>query len=159
MVKVVFVCTGNICRSPTAEAVFRHMVAEAGFAKRIAVDSAGTHDYHIGEPPDPRSQQHAAKRGYDLSAQRARRIAESDFAEFDLVLAMDRGHLRLLQAAAPVHLRDRIRLFMEYAPGFKLADVPDPYYGAAGGFEAVLDMIEEGSRNLLETIVREKLEK
>ncbi|MGE0734364.1 MAG: low molecular weight protein-tyrosine-phosphatase [Alphaproteobacteria bacterium] len=156
LVKVVFVCTGNICRSPTAEAVFRHMVREAGLAKRIGVDSAGTHDFHIGEPPDPRSQQHAARRGYDLSDQRARQIAAADFAEFDLLLAMDRGHLRLLQRAAPAHSRERIRLFMEFAPSFKLADVPDPYYGAAGGFEAVLDMIEEGSRNLLETIVRER---
>lgn len=159
MVKVVFVCTGNICRSPTAEAVLRHMVADAGLAKRIHIESAGTHDYHIGDPPDPRSQKHAAKRGYDLSAQRARQVAESDFAEFDYVLAMDRGHLRLLLDAAPAHLRERIRLFMEFAPNFKLADVPDPYYGGAGGFEAVLDMIEEGSRNLLAMIVREKLGK
>ena len=157
MVKLVFVCTGNICRSPTAEAVMRHLVREAGLAKRIAVDSAGTHDYHVGAPPDARSQAHAAKRGYDLSTLRARRIAAADFVESDMLLAMDRGHLRLLRRTAPANLRDRIRLFMEFAPTFQQADVPDPYYGDEMAFEIVLDMIETGARNLLGTLDRERM--
>jgi len=141
-VKVLFVCTGNICRSPTAEAVLRKM----SFDEKIPlhVESCGTHDYHVGEPPDERAQQHAKGRGYDLSAQRARQVSEHDFEEFDLILAMDRGHLRILEGMCPARLRSKLQLFL---PG---ADVPDPYYGGAEGFERVLDLVEAACRGLLQ---------
>jgi protein-tyrosine phosphatase len=143
-VKVLFVCTGNICRSPTAEGVLRDLARQTNIP--VHVESRGTHDYHVGEPPDERAQQHALRRGYDLSGQRARHVARRDFAEFDLVVAMDRGHLRLLERACPPEHRRKLRLFV---PG---ADVPDPYYGGAAGFENVLDLVEEGCRRLLDEI-------
>lgn len=139
--KVLFVCTGNICRSPTAEGVLRFLAEKQGL--RIHVESRGTHDYHVGEPPDERAQRHAKRRGYDLSAQRARHVSRHDFEDFDLIVAMDRGHLRLLQRMAPAHLHHKIRPFLP------AADVPDPYYGGAEGFEQALDMIEEACRGLL----------
>jgi protein-tyrosine phosphatase len=143
-VKVLFVCTGNICRSPTAEGVLR------GLAKKmnmdVHVESRGTPDYHVGDPPDGRAQQHALRRGYDLSRQRARHVARADFEAFDLIVAMDRGHLRLLERACPPQHRHKLRLFVPDA------DVPDPYYGGADGFEAVLDLVEEGCRRLLDGI-------
>jgi protein-tyrosine phosphatase len=142
--KVLFVCTGNICRSPTAEGVLRRM-AETGNLK-IEVQSRGTHDYHAGEPPDERAQSHARRRGYDLSSQRARRVSSEDFERFDLIVAMDRGHLRLLQRACPPEHRSKLRLFVPDS------DVPDPYYGGPDGFEKVLDLIEEGCGNLLDEI-------
>ena len=142
--KVLFVCTGNICRSPTAEGVLRALAEKQKL--RIHVESRGTHDYHVGEPPDPRAQQHAKRRGYDLSAQRARHVARRDFEDFDLVVAMDRGHLQLLRRMAPAHLQGKIR------PLLAGADVPDPYYGGPEGFERVLDMIEEACRGLLDEI-------
>ena len=142
--KVLFVCTGNICRSPTAEGVFREMARREGL--RVHVESAGTHDYHVGEPPDERAQRHAKRRGYDLSAQRARRVATGDFAAFDLIVAMDRGHLRLLQSACPPQHRGKLRLFLADR------DVPDPYYGGADGFEQVLDLVEAACRDLLAEI-------
>ena len=138
---VLFVCTGNICRSPTAEAVVKHLARANGIA--LHVESAGTHDYHVGEPPDERAQRHALRRGYDLSALRARQIAQRDFAKFDLVLAMDRGHLRILQRMCPSEHRAKLRLFIEGR------DVPDPYYGGPQDFERVLDMIEDAARGLL----------
>jgi len=142
--KVLFVCTGNICRSPTAEGVFREMARREGL--RVHVESAGTHDYHVGEPPDERAQHHAKRRGYDLSAQRARHVASDDFEAFDLIVAMDRGHLRLLQRICPPHHKSKLRPFLSDA------DVPDPYYGGPEGFEQVLDMIEEACRGLLAEI-------
>lgn len=156
-VSVLFVCTGNICRSPTAEGVFRHLVVESGLSKYIAVDSAGTHSYHIGEPPDERSVEVAMRRGYDMTGQLARRLKESDFRTFDLVLAMDRGHLRHLTAMAPGDTYERVKLFLSYAPGDAGLDVPDPYYGGANGFEQVLDLVEAGSKGLLEAVQREFL--
>jgi protein-tyrosine phosphatase len=141
--KVLFVCTGNICRSPTAEGVFRGLLEKQFPERRITVDSAGTHDYHVGEAPDERAQIHAARRGYDLSALRARRIEMRDFETFDLILAMDRGHLRILERICPPGQRAKLRLF---ASG---RDVPDPYYGGAEDFERVLDLVEDAARALL----------
>jgi protein-tyrosine phosphatase len=147
--RVLFVCTGNICRSPTAEGVFQALVQKEGL--QIAVDSAGTHDYHVGEAPDRRSMLHARKRGYDLSALRARQLMRADFETFDLLLAMDRGHLEILQQLSPAEHRNKIRLFRDFA-GLSDAEVPDPYYGGAGGFEEVLDMVEAASRGLLDHV-------
>ncbi|MBI3452334.1 MAG: low molecular weight phosphotyrosine protein phosphatase [Rhodospirillales bacterium] len=144
-----FVCTGNICRSPTAEGVFRAHVERAGLAPRILADSCGTHDYHVGEPPDPRSQQHALRRGYDLSELRARRIRDGDFAAFDLLLALDRDHQKILSRMAPPAARGKVRLLLDYAPALGRAEVPDPYYGGPNGFEHVLDLIEAASAGLL----------
>lgn len=145
--KILFVCTGNICRSPTAEGVARALFAHAGLD--IECDSAGTHDYHAGEAPDPRSQRAALARGYDLSRLRARKIEPGDFQRFDLVLAMDRDHLRLLQRVCPAALHDKIRMFLEYAPELGRDEVPDPYYGGEAGFEIVLDLCEAGARGLV----------
>ena len=148
-IKILFVCTGNICRSPTAEGVFKRLVAEAGLEKRIASDSAGTHDYHVGEPPDPRAQRAAAGRGYDLSAQRGRQVGRDDFAEFDYVLAMDEANLRLLERLCPPPHAHKLKLFMEFGSDSHPREVPDPYYGGAQGFERVLDLVEHASRGLL----------
>jgi protein-tyrosine phosphatase len=151
---VLFVCTGNICRSPTAEAVFRKLVADAGLSKAILTDSAGTHGYHIGEPPDPRAQASAAGRGYDLSALRARRVERADFQRFDLVVAMDRGHFAALSRIAESSAAGKLTLLMSYASRFTDEDVPDPYYGGPQDFERVLDMIEDAARGLLEAVGR-----
>ena len=139
--KILFVCTGNICRSPTAEGVFRALAADE--ALQVGADSAGTHDYHAGEPPDERAQRHARRRGYELGRLRARQISARDFVEFDLVLAMDRGHLRLLERLCPPEHRAKLRLFLADR------DVPDPYYGGPDGFERVLDLVEAGARDLI----------
>ena len=149
-VSVLFVCMGNICRSPTAEGVFRHVVAEAGLAELIEVDSAGTHAYHVGEPADRRAQAAAERRGFSLQGIRARRVSAEDFERFDYVLAMDRDNLSLLRDQA-VERQDRVRLFLEFSSG-KEDEVPDPYYGGSAGFERVLDLVEEASRGLLETL-------
>lgn len=141
---VLFVCTGNICRSPTAEAVFRKLCEEAGIALRV--ESAGTGDWHVGQPPDERAQRHAGRRGYDLSAQRARQVEARDFEDFDMILAMDRGHLRVLQRMAGPGHHAKIRLFAVDC------DVPDPYYGGPEGFETVLDLVEARCRSLLQEL-------
>jgi protein-tyrosine phosphatase len=138
---ILFVCTGNICRSPTAEAVLRHVAANEGIELRIA--SAGIGDWHVGSPPDERAQRHAKGRGYDLSALRARQVTTSDFEEFDLILAMDRGHLRALERMAPPEHRHKVRLFVAGQ------EVPDPYYGGPEGFERVLDLVEAACRDLV----------
>jgi protein-tyrosine phosphatase len=152
---VLFVCTGNICRSPTAEGVFRTLAQRRGVLGRLRVDSAGTHDYHVGEAPDPRAIEHAARRGYDLKPLRARQLAESDFRDFGWILAMDRGHLRLLNAVAPGETDARVQLFLEHSTRWLGLDVPDPYYGGAHGFETVLDMVEEASERLLAAVLAE----
>jgi len=148
---VLFICTGNICRSPTAHGVFLHMVSTAGLAQQLRVDSAGTHDYHVGEPPDARARAHALRRGYDLSALRARQVTQADFETFDRILAMDRGHLSILRRRAPPGY-DGLGLFMDYAQPSLGPDVPDPYYGGADGFERVLDMIEQAAAGLLRSL-------
>jgi protein-tyrosine phosphatase len=152
MVGVLFVCTGNICRSPTAEGVFRALVDEAGLADRIRVDSAGTHGYHIGEPPDRRSQAAARRRGVDLGGQRAREVSILDFERFDYIVAMERGHVRILEGFCPAGEEHRIRTMLEFAPDLSVTDVPDPYYGGGDGFETVLDMIERAAAGLLADI-------
>lgn len=149
-IKVLFVCMGNLCRSPMAEGVFRGQVAQAGLDGRIAIDSAGTHDYHIGEPPDPRAQQAAGRRGYDLSMLRGRQVTRADFSEFDYVLAMDATNLRALERLCPSQHAHKLKLFMEFGANVALREVPDPYYGGEQGFEQVLDMVEEASQGLLE---------
>jgi protein-tyrosine phosphatase len=152
---VLFVCMGNICRSPTAEGVFRHLVRKAGLQDRIAIDSAGTHGYHAGSPPDERSQQHARLRGYELSDLRARQVHDLDFGRFDLILAMDHENLALLEDDCPPQFLPRLRRLMEFAPEGLSDVVADPYYGGERGFETVLDHIEAACQGLLAHIRRE----
>ena len=151
-VSVLFICMGNICRSPTAEAVFRHYVENADLAGQILIDSAGTHDYHIGDAPDLRAQRAAQQRGYDMSGLRGRQVEEGDFHRFDYVLAMDRANLAILQRLAPPGSEAQVRLFLEYARHHAEREVPDPYYGGADGFERVLDMVEDAAEGLLQHI-------
>ncbi|WP_068634650.1 low molecular weight protein-tyrosine-phosphatase [Thauera butanivorans] len=152
MVKILFVCSGNICRSPTAEGIARHYIQTGGLGGLIEVDSAGTHGYHVGEAPDPRARKAAQQRGYDLSDLRARKLHVSDFQRFDLVLAMDRGHMEYMQRMCPEVYLPRLGLFMSYARGSELDEVPDPYYGGPKGFDTVLDLCESGVRGLLESV-------
>ena len=151
-VKVLFVCMGNICRSPTAEAVFKYYVARAGLQDVILSDSAGTHDYHIGEPPDRRAREAAQRRSYDLESLRARRVTVKDFATFDLVLAMDERNLSVLKRHCPSEHAHKLRLFMEFGQDGGVREVPDPYYGGPQGFESVLDLIEDAAQGLLRHI-------
>ncbi|WP_332671861.1 low molecular weight protein-tyrosine-phosphatase [Aromatoleum sp.] len=153
MTKILFVCTENICRSPTAEAVARHAIVKAGLGAVITVDSAGTHGGHAGEPPDPRAQKIAGKRGYALSSLRARKLEAADFQEFDLLLAMDREHLESMRRACPEVYRPKLQMFMHYARNHDREDVPDPYFGGDKGFEAVLDYCEDGVQGLLEELI------
>lgn len=153
-VRVLFVCTGNICRSPTAEGVFRHMVTAAGLQQTVSMDSAGTHDYHVGDPPDDRSIAAAKTRGIDLSTLRARKVRRQDFYTFDLILAMDSDHYQYLAALRPNDAKAEVKMFLDYHPNAKHRDVPDPYYGGPDGFNQVLDMIEQASRKLLAEIQR-----
>lgn len=157
-ITVLFVCMGNICRSPTAEAVFRHYVESAGLSEHILVDSAGTHDYHIGDPPDSRTQNAARQRGYDMSDLRGRQVEAGDFQRFDYVLAMDRTNLANLQSITPPDSNTQARLFLEYSRHHAEREVPDPYYGGAEGFERVLDMIEDAAQGLLQEIRRHHFE-
>ena len=148
-VTVLMVCLGNICRSPTAEAVLRVIAAREAPELQLHVDSAGTADYHLGEPPDARSQAAARRRGYEMSALRARRVEVADFERFDLILAMDQANLADLQRSVPRTHRERVRLFLEFAPEALTREVPDPYYGGPNGFEEVLDLVESAARGLL----------
>lgn len=150
---VLFVCTGNICRSPTAEGVFKHCVEKAGLAARITSDSAGTHDYHVGEPPDPRTQTAARRRGYELGELRAQRVRRDDFERFDYVLAMDEANLRQLERICPQQHAHKLKLFLEFGDGAP-REVPDPYYGDPDGFERVLDLVERAAQGLLRHLDR-----
>lgn len=147
--KILFVCLGNICRSPTAEGVLRVLAAREAPDLALEIDSAGTAGYHVGEPPDPRTRQAAARRGYDLNALRARIVEPLDFERFDLILAMDRDNLRVLRRRAPATAHERLQLFLEFAPDSGIEDVPDPYYGGPNGFEEVLDLVEAAARGLI----------
>ena len=148
-VRVLFVCMGNICRSPTAEAVLRKALRDQGIDDRVEVDSAGTHGYHVGERADPRTQRAAESRGYDLSSIRARKVAAQDLEYFDLVLAMDRSNLENLQRICLSDFSERLGLLMTYSRAFDDEEVPDPYYGLGHGFDLVLDMIEDASAGLI----------
>jgi len=151
-ISVLFVCMGNICRSPTAEGVFRSLVQNAGLEHRLRIDSAGTHAYHIGKSPDARASAAAVKRGFDLSALRGRQVCPQDFHEFDYILAMDQENLSNLKHICPSGHEHKIRLFLEFSTSFSEREVPDPYYGGAQGFEHVLDMVEDASRGLLQKL-------
>lgn len=150
-VAVLFVCMGNICRSPTAEGVFRKLVEDEGLSGAVEIDSAGTHAYHVGDQPDRRAQAAAERRGVSLSDLRARRVAPEDFSRFDYVLAMDRLNLHMLTEEAGQDYAERVSLFLDFGGGAE-SEVPDPYYGGSAGFERVLDLVEDASRGLLETL-------
>lgn len=152
MTRVLFVCMGNICRSPSAEGVFRALVEGRGIADRFEIDSCGTLDYHTGDAPDPRAQKTAKGRGIDISGLRGRQYRMSDFAEFDYILAMDHDNLSVLKRACPAEHRHKLHLFCEYIPGRSNEEVPDPYYGGDSGFEQVYDLIEEASDAFLAAI-------
>ena len=151
-ISILFVCMGNICRSPTAEGVFRKHVSEAGLDAEIHTDSAGTHAYHSGEPADRRAHAAAMRRGFSLEGIRARKVTDEDFEIFDYILAMDEDNLMVLQERAPDQQRSKVRLFLEFAESRHENEVPDPYYGGSAGFERVLDLVEEASQGLLETL-------
>ncbi|GAO37251.1 phosphotyrosine protein phosphatase [Sulfuricella sp. T08] len=158
-IKILFVCMGNICRSPTAEGVFRHQVSKAVQTDNIIIDSAGTHAYHIGSSPDRRAQQAALRRGYDLSSLRGRQVGPGDFQEFDYILAMDRDNLANLLQICPPQEKHKLKLFMEFSREFSQREVPDPYYGGSQGFENVLNMVEDAGLGLLEEILARKIVK
>jgi low molecular weight protein-tyrosine phosphatase len=150
--KILFVCMGNICRSPTAESVVRRAIREAGMDGSVQIDSAGTHGYHVGLPPDQRAQQAAASRGYDISTLRGRQVERADFEQFDLVLAMDQDNLRNLKRLCPARFQHKVRLLLSYSRKYPNLDVPDPYYGGNRGFEDVLDMVEDAAKGLIKAI-------
>ena len=147
--RVLFVCMGNICRSPMAEGVFRHLIRQAGLDDIVKVESAGTHAFHAGEAPDKRAQATAAKRGYDISDLRARQVEDIDFERFDLILAMDWDNLSLLQQTGPKKAHHKLQLLMRFATEHESATIPDPYYGGEAGFDHVLDLLEDACANLL----------
>ncbi len=151
-VAVLFVCMGNICRSPTAQGVFSRLVRDEGLEQTVSIDSAGTHAYHVGEPPDRRAQAAALTRSIDLSDQQARQVTREDFTRFDYVVAMDRDNQDILSYMCPADLRHKIHLFLDFAAEVPERDVPDPYYGGADGFERVLDLAQAAARGLLDHI-------
>ncbi len=157
-ISVLFVCMGNICRSPTAEGAFRHLVRQHQLDRHIKTDSAGTHAYHVGDPPDRRAQQTALSRGLDISDLHARKVRTADFKKFHYVIAMDQANYQALAELAPEGHEDRLRLFLDFAPNLKECEVPDPYYGGPKGFEYVFDLVEEASQGLLDEIRKKHLE-
>ena len=152
---VLFVCMGNICRSPTAEGVFRKFVSDAGLNDRIHIDSAGTHAYHSGEGPDHRARAAAQRRGFSLEGLRARRVIDADFERFNYIVAMDEDNLSALLEVADEQYHSKVRLLLEFSESMPESEVPDPYYGGSAGFERVLDLVEEASRELLEILRKE----
>ncbi|MBZ1349324.1 low molecular weight phosphotyrosine protein phosphatase [Alcaligenaceae bacterium LF4-65] len=152
MTKVLFVCMGNICRSPSAEGVFRHLINDAGLSDVVGIDSAGTHNFHVGEAPDARAQAAARKRGYEIAHAEARQITAEDFREFDLILAMDWENLSALQQQCPKPHHHKLMLLMRFANEFEEATVPDPYYGGPEGFGKVLDYLEDACQGVLELV-------
>jgi protein-tyrosine phosphatase len=152
--RILFVCMGNICRSPTAEGVFRKLLADQAPELDVQIDSAGTHGYHAGAPPDPRACRAAQRRGIDLKPLRARQVTAQDFEHFELVLAMDEQNRQFLIEACPAEYQSRVRLFLEFAPHLPRREVPDPYYGGSTGFEHVLDLVEDAAKGLLEHLRR-----
>lgn len=151
-VRVVFVCMGNICRSPTAEGIFRQKLIDTGLSGRVETDSAGTHAYHVGQPPDRRAQEEARRRGLDISDLRGRQVAQTDFDEFDWIIAMDSDNVAILLSEAPPARRDRIHRLLDFAPHLGERDVPDPYFGGVDGFRRVFDLVEQGCEGLIEKI-------
>lgn len=151
-IKVLFVCMGNICRSPTAEGVFVHLLKQKGSSEQFVVDSAGTHAYHVGEMPDSRAQQTARQRGIDLSFIRARKFSAADFEHFDFILAMDTDNLQILQQACPPEYQHKVQLFLDYAPQRAEQDVPDPYYGGPQGFEHVFDLVADAAEGFYKRV-------
>lgn len=154
--RVLFICMGNICRSPTAEGVFRRLVQERGLDDRFVIDSAGTHGYHVGDPPDRRAVEAAARRGVDLSSLCAREVCADDFERFDWLLVMDEDNYERLVARCKPAYRAKVRLFLEYAPDTGRRTVPDPYYGGVNAFEEVLDLVERAAEGLLDALVKQK---
>jgi protein-tyrosine phosphatase len=157
MKKVLFVCMGNICRSPTAEAVFRQYVEQAGLSEEIFIDSAGTHDYHVGEVPDRRARQAASQRGYGMAGLRGRQVGPEDFSRFDYVLAMDHSNLANLERLRPADAQGHLGLFLDFARSHREREVPDPYYGGEDGFERVLNMVEDAAEGLLNHLRKQGL--
>lgn len=149
---ILLVCMGNICRSPTAEGVLRDKLEAAGLLDQVRLDSAGTHDYHVGKAPDRRAQDAARNRGYDLSALRARQVSGRDFGEFDLILAMDQDNFHSLLQVCPEHQRHKVRLFLSFSRQYANQEVPDPYYGGSQGFDHVLDMVEDAAEGLISNL-------
>ena len=152
MVRVLFVCMGNICRSPTAQGVFESLLEKEGLVSEVDVDSAGTHGYHVGKAPDHRATSAASRRGVDLSQQHARKVRPSDFERFDYVLVMDNDNYSLMEAVCPTGHQEKLELFLNYAGHLGVSEVPDPYYGGGNGFEQVLDLVEAASEGLLNHI-------
>lgn len=152
MVNVLFVCMGNICRSPMAEGIFRREIARAGLLDKVNIDSAGTHSYHVGSKPDQRAQNAASKRGANISGLRGRQVADGDFEKFDYILVMDTANLNNLKRRAPARLHGKLRLLLSYSRKYPNLDVPDPYYGGISGFEENLDMIEDAVQGLIREI-------
>lgn len=154
--RILFVCLGNICRSPMAEGVFRRVAEKEGLSDRFEIDSAGLGDWHIGQPPDHRAQRAARSRGIDISGQQARLVEPEDFERFDLLLVMDRSNYADLKAMAPAHGRAKIGLLLDYAPHVRTKDVPDPFFGGTEGFNQALDLIEAAARGLLASLVTQE---
>ncbi len=151
-IKVLFVCMGNICRSPTAEGVFVKLIEEQGKANQFEIDSGGTHAYHEGEPPDIRAQKAAQARDVKLNHLKARKVVAGDFEDYDYLLAMDKDNFSVLTEACPEELRHKIKYFLDYAPQLNTREVPDPYYGGRYGFEEVLDLVEEAAKGFVTTL-------
>jgi protein-tyrosine phosphatase len=156
MRSVLFVCTANICRSPTAEGVMRRMLAKEGVEEKFVIESAGTHDYHVGKPPFPNAVEMAKRRGYDITGCTSRKVAPGDFDHFDMILAMDRGNLANLRTIAPTRSKQKIELFLEYGDKYHGQEIPDPYAGTEKDFQLAFDMIEDGCAGLVELMKRTK---